>query len=200
MSRTVDRERRARLLERISAYVVAHGLADLSLRPLGEAVGLSPRTLLYHFGSKEQIVVAVLAALRARQQALFARMAGSELRSPVAICRAAWAHVSDPEVGPMMRLFFETYALALRDPDRFAGFFEGAVEDWLRFLAAPLVAEGMPEERARAHATVVLAGYRGFLLDYVATGDAARVGAAIDLWSEALHAYHAREKDDAQPA
>ena len=38
MTRTVDLESRARLLERVSEYVVKHGLHDLSLRPLAQAV------------------------------------------------------------------------------------------------------------------------------------------------------------------
>ena len=188
MTRTVDLERREELLGRVSAYVAEHGLAELSLRPLAEAVGSSPRTLLYHFGSKEAIVTAVLRAVRARQLAVFDRLRRTEVTTPGAICRAAWTYMSDPSIGPLLRLFFETYALALRDPMRFPGFLEGAVEDWLAFLAEPLLASGISRERARVVATIVLAGYRGFMLDFAATGDAQRIGAAIDAWVEALDA------------
>ncbi len=188
MTRTVDLERRNELLGRVSSYVAEHGLAGLSLRPLAEAVGASPRTLLYHFGSKEGIVTAVLRAVRARQLAVFDRMRRSEVTTPGAICRAAWAYMTDPSIGPLLRLFFETYALALRNPERFPGFLEGAVEDWLAFLAEPLVAAGAPPERARVVATIVLAGYRGFMLDFAATADMKRIGAALDAWVEALDA------------
>lgn len=188
MTRTVDLERRDELLARVSTYVAEHGLADLSLRPLAEAVGSSPRTLLYHFGSKEAMVIAVLRSVRARQLAVFDRMRRSEMTTPGAICRAAWAYMTDPSIGPLLRLFFETYALALRDPKRFPGFLEGAVEDWLAFLAEPLLASGMPAERARIVATIVLAGYRGFMLDFAATADTKRIGAALDAWVDALDA------------
>ncbi len=188
MTRTVDLERREELLERVRAYVAQHGLAGLSLRPLAEAIGSSPRTLLYHFGSKEAMVIAVLRSVRARQLAIFDRMRRSEITTPGAICRAAWAYMTDPSIGPVLRLFFETYALALRDPKRFPGFLEGAVEDWLAFLAEPLLASGMPRERARIVATIVLAGYRGFMLDFAATGDINRIGAALDAWVDALDA------------
>ncbi len=188
MTRTVDLEHRKELLARVSDYVAQHGLADLSLRPLAEAVGSSPRTLLYHFGSKEAIVTAVLRAVRARQLAVFDRLRRTEVSTPGAICRAAWTYMSDPSIGPFLRLFFETYALALRDPTRFPGFLEGAVEEWLAFLAEPLLASGMPRERARVVATIVLAGYRGFMLDFLATGDAKRIGAALDAWVDALDA------------
>jgi hypothetical protein len=49
-----------------------------------------------------------------------------------------------------------------------------------------LVRKGYTEADARAHATVVLAGFRGFLLDYCASGDRARIDRAVELWLDAL--------------
>ena len=43
-------------------------MADLSLRPLAAAIDSSPRVLLYLFGSKSELVQALLA--RARQEEL----------------------------------------------------------------------------------------------------------------------------------
>lgn len=188
MTRTVDLAHRSDVLDRISSYVVKHGLTGLSLRPLARSVGLSPRTLLYHFGSKEAIVMAVLERIRAQQQVVFDQLRRSELSTPTAICKAAWEYMTTLEILPMLRLFFETYALALRSPQRFPGFLKGAVEDWLIFLATPHLAAGASRKRARTVATVVLAGYRGFMLDFVATGDRARIGAAVDAWADSLQA------------
>jgi AcrR family transcriptional regulator len=187
MTRPVDLESRAALLERVAAYVLEQGLSDLSLRPLALAVDSSPRMLLYHFGSKEGMVTAVLREIRGRQLALFDRLRRSEVTTPAAVCKAAWAYMSDPKVGPMLKLFFETYALALRKPDAFPGFLEGAVEDWLRFLGDPICTGGASPERARTIATIILATNRGFMLDYAATGDAQRIGRAIDLWTDSLN-------------
>lgn len=186
MTRPVDIASREALLKRVAGYVLEHGLAELSLRPLALAVKSSPRMLLYHFGSKEGMVTAVLRAIRERQLALFDQLRRSEITTPSAVCKAAWSYMSDPKVGPMLKLFFETYALALRNPDAFPGFLEGAVEDWLRFLADPICTGGASPRRARAIATIILATYRGFMLDYAATGDAQRIGQAIDLWSDSL--------------
>ena len=41
---------------------------------------------------------------------------------------------------------------------------------------------------ARAIATVLLAGYRGFLLDLCATRDRKRINRAVDVWIAALDA------------
>lgn len=188
MTRTIDLEHRSAVLDRISIYVVRHGLSRLSLRPLAKAVGLSPRTLLYHFGSKEAIVAAVIDRMRQRQQAMFQQLRESEVSTPGAICRAAWTYMTTPRIMPMLRLFFETYALALRTPKRFPGFLKRAVEEWLDFLAAPLLADGVNPKRARIFATIVLAGYRGFMLDFVATGDRKRIGSAVDAWVDSLEA------------
>ena len=54
---------RETLLPRLAAHVMAHGLADASLRPRARAAGTSDRMLLYHFGSKERLVADLLAHL-----------------------------------------------------------------------------------------------------------------------------------------
>src|SRR5579862_1627967 len=100
MSRTPDEARRAEVLDRAVDYVLAHGLAELSLRPLAKAVGSSPRVLLYYFGS-------------------MANMKLTSGLSPREITRALWRQYSDPKWEPLMRLFFEVYALALQDRARF---------------------------------------------------------------------------------
>src|SRR5271155_5719078 len=67
VARTADPRIRAELLESVVDYVLDAGLTDLSLRPLAGAVGTSPRTLLYHFGSKEELTIAVVGAATQRQ-------------------------------------------------------------------------------------------------------------------------------------
>ncbi len=61
-----------------------------------------------------------------------------------------------------------------------------AIEDWPEFLAAPRIAAGQSPAAARAFATLVLAGFRGFLLDYCASHDRRRVEAAVNLWLRSL--------------
>src|SRR5882724_9626682 len=59
--------RQLELLERAYDYVLQHGLTSLSLRPLAQAIGSSPRVLLFLFGSKEGLVQALLARARAAE-------------------------------------------------------------------------------------------------------------------------------------
>ncbi len=129
-----------------------------------------------------------LARLRDRQRAVYGRMKAASFATPAEACRAIWKHMTAPESEPLFRMFFEAYVMALRHPRRFAGFLYTAIGDWLEFLAAPLIRKGHPESEARAHATIVLAGFRGFLLDYCASRDRQRLDRAVDLWLHALEA------------
>ena len=48
------------LLPSLAAYVLEQGLTGLSLRPMAKAAGTSDRMLLYHFGSKDGLITALL--------------------------------------------------------------------------------------------------------------------------------------------
>jgi AcrR family transcriptional regulator len=61
MPRRPDPDRREELEEALVDYVLAHGISNLSLRPLAEALGVSTYSLVYHFGSKDGVVEAILA-------------------------------------------------------------------------------------------------------------------------------------------
>jgi AcrR family transcriptional regulator len=183
MSRTVNEKRPGELCAAIVQYLVRHGLADLSLRPLAKAVGSSPRVLLYYFGSKEKMVVQVLAEIRQRQRAAYDQIQADTVGQA---CRAVWRHMSALESEPLFRLFFEAYGMALRHPKLYQNFLRSTIDDWLEFVAAPLYREGYKRREARAFATIVLAGLRGFMLDYCATRDRKRLDRAVDLWLRAL--------------
>jgi AcrR family transcriptional regulator len=195
MVRVADETRPAELLDAIVLYLLKSGVAELSLRPLAKAVGSSPRVLLYYFGSKEKLVVKALARLRERQRSTFRGMREAKYDQPSDACRAIWKMVSAPQSEVLFKFFFETYALALRNPRRYADFLGTAVEDWLDFVAAPWIRKGHAREEARAFATIVIAGFRGFMLDYCATHDRARVNRAVDLWLDSLDTITPRLKE-----
>lgn len=51
------------LLKALGAHILENGLANVSLRPLARAAGTSDRMLIYHFGTKDQLIEAVLGQL-----------------------------------------------------------------------------------------------------------------------------------------
>ena len=186
MVRVADERRPAELLDAIVGYLIKHGVAEISLRPLAKAVKSSPRVLLYYFGSKEELLAAAVMRLREKQRASFGKMREARYERPSDACRAIWKAMSSPESLALFRLSLETYSLALRHPRQFGDFLHSSVEDWLTFLSEPLVRRGHPKEAARAFATVVIAGFRGFLLDLCASHDRERIDRSVELWLRSL--------------
>jgi len=161
---------RERLLDAAVRHALDAGIADLSLRQLAAAIGTSHRMLLYHFGSREGLLVAVTQAVEEQQRAALlgpGTTAGDARRS--------WEHLSDPRMWPQERLFFELYAYALRGRPGTEGFLDGIVESWVAPVAAALAEAGADERTARADARLAVAVVRGLLLDLLATGDRAGV-------------------------
>jgi AcrR family transcriptional regulator len=186
MVRIADERRPEELLDAIVGYIAKKGVAGLSLRPLAKAVRSSPRVLLYYFGSKEKLVTKAIMRLRERQRSDFGKMREARFAEPSDACRAIWKQMSAPESEQAFKLSFEVYTLALRHPRRLADFLSSSVEDWLEFLSEPLFRKGRSKAEARAFATIVIAGFRGFMLDYCASHDRERVDQAVELWLKAL--------------
>lgn len=184
MARPVNEKRPAELRKAILEYLLRHGLTGLSLRPLAKALGCTPRVLLYHFGSKEKMVGEVLAEIRDRQRAAYDRLPAPTFAEA---CKAIWKRMSAPDSEPLFRLFFETYGMALRRPRLYKVFLHHTVEYWLRDIAEPLCREGCDRREARAFATVILAGMRGFMLDFCTTHDRKRLDRAVALWLGTLN-------------
>ena len=147
---------------------MANGISDLSLRPLAAALGTQAPVLLHHFGSKEQLVVEILGSVRDRLRSLGRSAETENHRSGLG---TVWAWVSDTDQAPLMRLFFETYGLALRHPDRYPDFIDHAIHDW---LDEPLAAID------DVSATLAIATVTGLVLDLLTTGDRVRVEQAME--------------------
>jgi AcrR family transcriptional regulator len=161
--------RRDELLELAYRYVLRHGLAGMSLRPLAEAIGSSPRVLLYLFGSKDGLVQALLARSRTDELDLLA--AAGPADEPSEAVGRLWRWLADPAHSDLLRLWTEGYARSMVEPDGpWGGFAARSVEDWLDVLG---------EVFDRTDASAVLAVLRGAMLDLLATGDVERTTAAV---------------------
>ncbi|WP_432106553.1 TetR/AcrR family transcriptional regulator [Streptomyces sp. AA1529] len=175
-----DRDRRARMVDAALDHVAAHGIADLSLRRLGGAIGVSHRMLIHHFGSKEQLLVEIVRASERRRRELLAELRLEPGLSPADAARRLWQQLADPRLAGQERLFFEICGHAMRGRPEARPFLEGLVADWLEPLAAAEEAAGADPATARSRARLGLATVRGLLLDLLATGDRAGVDAALE--------------------
>ncbi|MFD8495476.1 TetR/AcrR family transcriptional regulator [Amycolatopsis sp. NPDC059657] len=169
-----------KLLEAAIDHVARHGVGDLSLRTLAAAIGTSHRMLIYHFGSKEGLLVEVVREVEARQRAVLAGLDLGADRSPFEIAREFWRHLTGEALRHNERLFFELYGQALQGRPGTTEMLDGIIDDWLAPMAELLGRLGVDEADRESHARLGLAVTRGLLLDLVTTGDVEAVTAAMD--------------------
>jgi AcrR family transcriptional regulator len=167
-------------------HVAEHGVGDLSLRGLAAALGTSHRMLIYHFGSREGLLIEVIRAVEAQQRAALEQLLQDPESTPEETMRRMWRRVADPALWPNERLFFEIYAQALQGSAYALPLLDGIVDFWVEPLTALAVEQGRPEAEARAEARLGVAVTRGLLLDLLATGDRDAVDEAMERFIAAL--------------
>ena len=160
---------RADLLDRVITYLADAGVGDRSLRQIAAGAGTSHRMLIYHFGTRDALLVEVVRAVEERTREALASL---EARSPREQAIEFWQRLSDPALAPYERLFFELYGAALAGQESFAPVLDGIVTSW---LADESRFAGLSLPRAR----MALAFTRGALLDLLATGDRDGVDASV---------------------
>ncbi|HXO46729.1 MAG TPA: TetR/AcrR family transcriptional regulator [Mycobacterium sp.] len=178
MVRAPDQSRRRQLLDKLVEEFARGGIGDRSLRDVAAAVGTSHRMLLHHFGSREELLIAVVEEAELRQMALVPEIP----TDPAEGFAAMWADLRRPELRHLERLFFECYSRAAQGEEPFTRIVPGAVDGWLREVEA--AAAGVPYDGPMAR--LGLAVTRGLLLDLVATEDEAGVDAAAEAFVQLL--------------
>ncbi len=152
---------RAAFLAGAVAYVLLHGVATLSLRPLAAALGTSDRMLLYYFGTREQLLAAALDEVgRQLRAALDEALPATPVR-PAQLVRQAWTVLQAPEAEPHLRLYVEISGLTARGQEPFAAAGGEVARSWLRWVAERL---DVAPQRRDAAAAGVLGVLDGLLL------------------------------------
>ncbi|WP_393071933.1 TetR/AcrR family transcriptional regulator [Streptomyces sp. LN704] len=184
MSRPPDPAKRRDLLERVRAYMLRNGVADLSLRPLARALGTSDRMLLYYFGTKERMIAEALTVYE-RRPLLRARglfdAAGSP-RDAAGVRRfteETWQQFSDPDLRATLPLYLEVMAAGLLHPERYGPLMRDVLSEWTGLLTSVFRDLGMAEVRARTEASLLVDASFGLLLAPLTDGDWDRAGAAF---------------------
>lgn len=109
--------KRADIIERLTAFVLAEGLSASSLRPLAKAAGTSDRMLLYYFKDKSEIITAVLEHISAQLVEMIADRTTTELMPVDALRRKLAGIVFEDALWPYMRIWLEVAArAAMGDP------------------------------------------------------------------------------------
>ena len=172
------------LLTRAIAHFAEHGVGDTSLRALAESIGTSHRMLIYHFGSRDGLLAAVVDVVEQGARDTLARVVDDARADPDPFEAGLryWHMVTEEALiyGP---LFFELTSHAMLGLPYAVDVRERLVTTWLDALTSMWAARGVPTQEARAQASLDLAMARGLLHDLLLTGDRVRVDAAMERYS-----------------
>ncbi len=168
--------RKAVLLDGLIAHLVKRGVADVSLRPMAAAVGTSARLLVFHFGSKERLLLEVLDEMQARLQRSLdelARPAGPARCAPL---RLFWDWALKDANFAQLGLLYQLHILAAQDHKSYGRYLKRNSLNWLESVQALL----KPSQRSPALATLIVAVFDGLFIEVMSSGDRRRASAAID--------------------
>jgi AcrR family transcriptional regulator len=163
------------LTDELVAYLLEHGLSDLSLRPLADALGTSARLLIYHFESKEGLLTEVLDTMQTRLRMSFGGMIerrAGQLGRPL---KLFWDWAIADENYPYLKLLYELQILAVQNPAAYGHYLQRNTSNW-----SELIATALPEaERTPAMVTLLGAVFDGLFLELMSTGDRKRTTQAV---------------------
>jgi AcrR family transcriptional regulator len=183
--------RRQELLERVTDDLAANGLVDFSLRRAARAAGTTHKVLLYHFASAEDLLAQALYQLRERRigYALAATQA-AERETLADRVRAIWPSLMSDESG--LRVIDQAIGLVMYDPERYEALARQAPDQYLPGLLS-ICPPDWSDQRKFEVAEMLMAIFRGFLMDWRTTQQTGRVHAALRALGRALEREEAAE-------
>jgi AcrR family transcriptional regulator len=179
MARAPDPVKRQELLRDVVAYLEAHGVNDMSLAPMAEALGTSKRMLLYYFSDRGELLAQALDASRPKVGEIFS---GVSTRAEFGeAARALWHGLTRGDQRRSVRMLLQVLSVATTDPDTYGSYARTAVDAMLDPISDALVAVGYSRADAGVRATLIVSGLRGLCQDVLVTGERSRVDAAAEL-------------------
>jgi AcrR family transcriptional regulator len=171
--------RKIELLDAALKYLMEHGVANASLRPMAAELGTSPRILMFHFRSKEGLLQDVFEELHSRLQASFKAMVSSDSDSfRVPPLRRFWQWATSKENFPYFRLLYEAQIVALQNPREYGRYLRKASSDW----QALAIDDMSPSLKSKAMASLCIAVFDGLMLELMSCRDLRRLTEAMDLF------------------
>lgn len=150
-----------RILAAAVDLAFADGLSRVSFGRVAKRLGISDRTVVYYFPTKDALVGAVLLAVGLRLQQTLALALAEPAADHRALARACWPVVAHPDADGVFALFFEANGLAAAGHEPYASIVPQLVQAWLAWAAEHL--QGASGQR-RAEAAAALALIDGLLL------------------------------------
>ncbi len=179
MGRDSDPTIKVALLQKALQYLLQHGLQDLSLRPLAKALGTNARMLIYHFGSKEQLIIEALELAQQHQIEALTKSPKPKANSEAELAYL-WQWFSSDNFLAFGKLLFEVEVLGINGNPHYRTFAKQIIEGWVSFIQTRF------KNCNASTANVIVNTFSGFLLDLLITNDTKRVNASFKVFSALL--------------
>ncbi len=182
MARPADPQRREALLDDAVKFLSRSGLGNVSMRTLAAALDVTAPTLLYHFESKEKLIIEVLDAVEAEELAAVEDNCG-DLASKL---KRYWLERTGPDDLERFRLQIEAVCLSAAEDALPAPVRARICTNWVDAIQKDLESMGVSKDKSRSYATILHATQAGLLTDLLATGDRKRVDQAQAVFADLL--------------
>ncbi|WP_345763311.1 TetR/AcrR family transcriptional regulator [Diaminobutyricibacter sp. McL0608] len=187
MGRTPDPTRKPELLAQILDYVATEPLSRMTFRSLASALGVSTYSFVYHFGSRREMIDAILEeSVRLQREVLEGvDVLAFDRDQLVAWYKEAFRYSLRDANRTGLRLQFEAGSLESVDPD-IGRHMTDAFASWLRLIDNWLIDHGVEADRASTLANWISDTTLGLHFGYLMTGNRERTIAAFDVFIEAF--------------
>ncbi len=156
-------DRRDELLEAVTDHVLVHGLIGLTLRPVAAAIGTSDRMLIYHFGSRDALVSAVVARATDLGTVVVSGLpAWPSVRTAV---NRLWEAYQAPPLSACLNVYVQAAATGLIGHEPYLTDARESNDRWAAALAEYFLRSGAPPRRVSRIVTLVDSALFGFHLD-----------------------------------
>jgi AcrR family transcriptional regulator len=193
MPRHPDPLRKPQLLAEILDYLLDKSLASISFRTIAQALDFSTYTLVYHFGTRDQLLSEIVAAVSTRTLAVEEQMsnAADTLDTYFRGFEESWAWTLQPRNRQLQRLEFEASLIEALEPDKHE-FSRALFATWQRIGQAALTSLGVEPDAAALEVRLLVDNFYGIQYDFVLNGEAEP---ATRAFTEAMRRH--RERIDA---
>ena len=190
MPRHPDPLRKPQLLGEILDYLLDKSLASVSFRTIAQALGFSTYTLVYHFGTRDQLLSEIVAAVSTRATVIEELMesAPNTLERYFEGLEESWEWTLIPRNRQLQRLEFEAALIEAIEPGTHT-FSRSLFDTWLRIGSTALTSLGIERTAAEDEARLVVNTFYGIQYDFVLNGDAKP---ATRAFKEAMRLHRAR--------
>jgi len=180
VTRQADPAKKPALLEQIVDYLVDKPLSALTFRGLASALNVSSFTLVYHFGTRDDLVRDIIKAIATRQRGFETVFAPGEVtvESYFAGLRQTFELTLLPRNRSLQRLEFEAQMLEALTEDH--SLTRIAHEELVSRARDTLIALDVDAVTAEIEGQLLLDTFYGIQVGLVVSGDVERATAAFD--------------------